>query len=444
MIRILILAILALLFSGCAVFSGHSGKIAKFDSEIVSMSCDIDDYEDEIDSGDDIILNANQGASIARSCREYEKSNLFFDIAENEYKKVDEKSIFLSGLNSLGSTLTNDNILEYEGKFYERIMTNLYKALNFMSLGDMGNARVEFNRILERQRIATQYFDDEILKAENLARDKINNILQNSYQKNAQTIEQTAYENSGSILEILPNFINPFASYMAGIFFTLDGDSIKGGEYLREAGKIYPNNPQIKKDIKIAEQIAKNRAKSGANFIWLIYENGRGYAINESAFNIPFFVDEGFITLSIALPRLIRQNESYKFLRVGDETTEFITDMDAIIKTEFHKTYKLILSRSIARSLGKAIMQYRLSKENEMGAMAMAIFTILTNRADTRYWSYLPRNFQSLSVENRGNIEVYDDSNNLIYDAKIPQDKNAIIYVKSLQKGVNFIDYILF
>ena len=44
-------------------------------------------------------------------------------------------------------------------------MVNVYKGLNFMSLGDFANARVEFNRALIRQDMAKDYFAAQIAAA---------------------------------------------------------------------------------------------------------------------------------------------------------------------------------------------------------------------------------------------------------------------------------------
>lgn len=43
-------------------------------------------------------------------------------------------------------------------------MVNTYKALNYASLHDSANTRVEFNRALDRQRRAKDYFRSEIQK----------------------------------------------------------------------------------------------------------------------------------------------------------------------------------------------------------------------------------------------------------------------------------------
>ena len=67
-------------------------------------------------------------------------------------------------IDSAAAIVTNDNIVPYVGEEYDGIMVNTYKALNFMALGKEDDARVEFNRAIERQRRAADKFAQDIKK----------------------------------------------------------------------------------------------------------------------------------------------------------------------------------------------------------------------------------------------------------------------------------------
>ena len=71
-LRIFVLIFMAFLFSGCAVFTGHGDKIAKFDYEISRGICDTKDYAKMVAKNDDKIFAANSAGSIARNCKNYE------------------------------------------------------------------------------------------------------------------------------------------------------------------------------------------------------------------------------------------------------------------------------------------------------------------------------------------------------------------------------------
>ncbi|MBR2159568.1 MAG: hypothetical protein IJ964_06370, partial [Campylobacter sp.] len=86
--------------------------------------------------------------------------------AEDSYKyDVDLENIATKALRLTAGILLNESFADYDGNLYERIMVNVYKGLNFMSLGDFANARVEFNRALIRQDRAKDYFAAQIAAA---------------------------------------------------------------------------------------------------------------------------------------------------------------------------------------------------------------------------------------------------------------------------------------
>jgi len=74
-----------------------------------------------------------------------------------------------------------------------------------------------------------------------------------------------------------------------------------------------------------------------------------------------------------------------------------------------------------------------------------AFYQALTNKADVRSWSALPKNFQSLRIKNNGNtIVIRNNHNEIIRSVNIPENKNAIIYVRSEIPSNNRIHKIIF
>lgn len=59
---------------------------------------------------------------------------------------VDEEGAKSKAAGRPSAVLIDDNALDYEGFYCERVMISAYKALNFMSLGDRDNARIKLNR----------------------------------------------------------------------------------------------------------------------------------------------------------------------------------------------------------------------------------------------------------------------------------------------------------
>jgi hypothetical protein len=60
----------------------------------------------------------------------------------------------------------------------------------------------------------------------------------------------------------------------------------------------------------------------------------------------------------------------------------------------------------------------------------------LTNRADIRSWTALPKNFQSLRVELNGKPVIIKDSRaNVISTINVEKNTNVLIYIKSSSLG---------
>lgn len=433
--------ILALILSGCAAITGYDDDIQEYNSKFQSQTCKYDEEIKKIKKNNDKLYNSLKAGFLARNCKEYELSNKFFDIAENEYKySVDMKSLVASFGSGIGSTFLNDNTLDYNGMMYERVMINLYKALNFMALSDKPNARVELNRALSRQARAAEFYNNEILKAkEYLDSKQSQNLAQQEKEHNIDQTEKliNTYNQNLGIYQIYPNFINPFATYLSGLFFTIDGDK-KDMELLQESLRMDPTNSQIKSDLKFDKKPQ----------IWLIYENGQSHGLREERLDIPMFIaSDSIYHIGMALPVLTKSKNSYLNLNLNGKNTTKIVDMDAIIKTEYAKISPILIRKELTRATLKASLQYsaaNLQRDNNGNPLTalFAIFSIITTKADIRHIPVFPKDIQSASVPNLGNVTIKDNGNKDILSLKINQNKNTIIYLKSLTNGFFVYDII--
>lgn len=213
-------------------------------------------------------------------------------------------------------------------------MVNTYKALNYASLHDSANTRVEFNRALDRQRRAKDYFRSEIQKKEA------------NLEKENKEAEDTVYKQYDSLLndfKAYPDFINPFTTYMAGVYFLLDGDTVKARDLLKESMEMQPSNKQIKSDYKLSNKyLDSSLRESKEKYAWIIYENGQGMIKDEIRIDIPLFIfSRNVIYTGIALPKIVERSSSYAYLDINGKDTTEVCNMDNVIKTEFKKDFQL-------------------------------------------------------------------------------------------------------
>ncbi|HQB97299.1 MAG TPA: hypothetical protein PKZ46_00100, partial [Candidatus Cloacimonadota bacterium] len=76
----------------------------------------------------------------------WQQSNELLTLAEETIEELYTKSV----ARAASSMLLNDNSLEYSGEDYEDIYINVFKALNYIELGDPDAAMVEVRRVDEK------------------------------------------------------------------------------------------------------------------------------------------------------------------------------------------------------------------------------------------------------------------------------------------------------
>jgi len=433
--KIYFLLLISVFFTGCVGVTGHGDSLRTFEKVLKNSTCNYTFIDNKIKDKEDLILWYSQGGAQARNCFDYEKSNSLFDKAENLYKSdVDLKSNVDRTKNSLGSILINNNVNDYEGNIYEKVMLNTYKGLNFMELDDFANARVEFNRALDRQRRAKEYFEREINKVqERSIKDKNYNKAQNRY---TQKAIYDNYEDLFSGYQAYPDFVNPYATYMSGIFFLLDGDYVKARDLLKESLSMQPKNQQIQADFELADSLS-GYGKKEKNYAWIIYENGQSMAKREERVNIPLFIFTNRVYYAgLALPKLYERASSYQYIQIGNQKSKMIANMDNVIKTEFKKRFSQIALEATLNLIVKTYTQYELNRSGALGGVVGMLYQAMTNRADIRSWTALPKNFQSLRVElNQNPVIIKDDRGKILSTIQVDNSTDVLIYIKSSLKG---------
>ncbi len=425
--RVYFLLALSTFFSGCVAITGHGDSLQTFEKVLKNSTCNYSFIQNIIEEKDDVILWASQGGSQARNCFDYNSSNLYFDKAEGLYKSdVDLQSNANRIGSSVSSILINNNVNDYKGNVYEKVMLNTYKGLNFMALGDFVNARVEFNRALDRQRRAKDYFSSEIKKAQQKNRQDQNyNKAQN---RHTQKAIYDSYQDIFSEFIVYPDFVNPYATYLSGLFFFLDGDYKKARNLLKESVSMQPQNEQIRADFELFESY-----NSDKNYAWIIYENGQSMAKKEMRINIPLFIFTNKVYYAgIALPKLYERAGSYAYIQVDNQKSVVIANMDSVIKAEFKKRFSQIALEATLNLIVKTYTQYELNKSGSLGGVVGMLYQSLTNKADIRSWTALPKNFQSLRIELNGNpLTIKDSKANVISTINVDKNTNVLIYIKS-------------
>jgi hypothetical protein len=384
-----------------------------------------------------------QLGTLERLRQNHQESNNYFDRSEEMLNFFDYQN---ATADSAAAIVVNENIVPYLGEEYDGIMVNTYKALNFMALGENDQARVEFNRALDRQRRAREEFAREIAKLQNEL-DKAQEKEGSQAKKNVDNSETNRlitdrypglYE-----FEAYPDFVNPFTTYIAGVFFNLVGDHSKAVTFLKESYGMVSDNEYIAQDLAVTEQVLDGQAEL-KDTAWVIFENGMGPVKEEFRIDIPLFVASDDVKyFGIALPRLIFREQAYSYLSIkaggNNYNTQIVGNMDRVVQTEFGKDFKGILTRAIISATAKVVAQYALDKNDNsssnIASLLAAVYSYATTAADVRIWTTLPKNFQvarlPMPADRLITIEAPGGES---FPVEIPPCKNAFVYVRMPKK----------
>lgn len=332
------------------------------------------------------------------------------DAAEAAFKTRDQRAAASTAAENLASLLYNDTALPYRGTTSDRILANTYKALAFLALGDKQNARVEFNRALARQDRAKTEYAAEIQKLKTTQQH-----AQNQYrQQFADTLKPTAtpdatadtlnLEKQYTNLEnfrAYPDFVNPLATYLAGLHALLENNHSKAIDLLKETTGMVPDHPAARADFETAA-----RRETPRNRVWIIIENGLAPRREELRVGLPawIFTDKVLYTgFSIAILNDQQPLHATHTIETSTATVTAVTlsDMDRVIRTEYQKNFRAMLTREILRTLIKTSLQAAASTQtkNEKNTanlltLGAALYQAATTRADLRSWWTLPKTYQ--------------------------------------------------
>lgn len=452
-------AVALLLLSGCATYDSQTADFARA-TEAGSVGVALTDIEKRAEKSkgtkDEIVWRLEQGASLRAAglaalplppapppkvkkgepvpppppaltpeelrALYLQRSIAAFDEAEARIVAYDEQAKVKVG-SEIGAALTNLANLPYRGRAYDKIMANAYKGINYLQLGEKDKARVEFNRSMERQREAVAENERRIAEAQAVAESaRAGNAKTDDGKSAAYDVDKAVNDpKTGSALSnalaastapMKPygDYVNPFAVFLDGLFFTLNGENgadwERGRKSMERVAEIVPENTFIKADLELASQVAEG--KQPENITYVFFETGAAPSREEVRIDIPtFLVTSKLAYVGAAFPKLRFHDNYIPSLSVTAEgqtvSTSTIASMDSIVANDFKNEWPTIVTKTIVTAATKAIAQAAVQKQLDdnvggwgslIGAVAMSVANMATTIADTRTWTSLPKEFQ--------------------------------------------------
>jgi hypothetical protein len=314
-----------------------------------------------------------------------------------------------------GSLLINDKLLEYQGQGFEKVLVHAMKARNYLLLGDSEAARVEIRNANMRQDQERKRHQDVIDAANKEGKKQQIDMGKLSNDVDAR------FADSSAILRRLDNvYQNPFATYLSGIVYELNGETGDAFIDYKKANQMVPGAQVVandlarlaatlhRKDEVVGVKLPKVDAKTPAGNTLVILDNGFAPQKVEIKFPIPIPNNVLFAAVPITRPVPTALGDAEI---VGPDgrvlgRTEMLVDVEGMAVRDLHDQYPAIIVRQTIRAVAKGVGEEaaRRSAANQSAAAGLAVeltnitINAVTEQADLRGWYALPRSIHVARV----------------------------------------------
>ena len=441
-IRLVLVALLPVAFSvGCASYEQEARTLRAHwaQGQFVEANRVAGNALKNADSDELLLWQLEQGATL-RACGNAAETVDAFEKANRTLRHWEETPEILLSSETL-ATLTNLSVLPYRGRSSDIIMLHTYRALGFLEAGQVDAARVALNAAYQAQRDAVERNAKEIENAQREAEESAVNIpsllTESGLDEKLEQQKQALAD-----VRVLADYVNPFTTWLHGIYFLHAGtdgaDAERARVSLKRVSEMYPENNYIRSDLDLAE----TGKSSSEPLTYVVFESGCAPIIGTVRVDTMLFVPTGrgysvWIPVSIALPKLVLSDErkywnipffAYGEYVPGDVMPELIPplsancvpaseicDMNSIVRTDFDNAYPAILTRTLisaflksaaAAAINAASLEYANQDDSGYGALVSlaahlgsSIYTYASSDADVRCWQTLPQNFSIVRLK---------------------------------------------
>ena len=397
-----------LMTTGCKTYEQQNkvigywrqGDVAKAASEATKEA------DDHADGKDAVIWRLEQGATL-RAAGQYAASNRAFEQAQEKIDTYQQRAKVRVGQEA-GALLSNQANLAYEGRSYDGIMLNTYRALNYLALGETDKARPEIIRAYQRQQEAVADNRRRIEKTQEEADRNKNKARIDQAQENPKFQSELQSSLSGiNDVKGYADYVNPFTVYLDGLYFMANAtdasDLERAHKSLERVMSFDGDNKYVKQDLATVDGLINAKPLTPTTYV--IFETGCAPVRDQTRIDIPIIVSK-VSYVGAAFPKLEPQGNFQPTLTVtaggASYRTQIVADMDGIIALDFKNELPVVITKTIAATIAKAVAAYVANdaarqSSDWLGLLiqaSTAAYQMAVNIADTRTWTTLPKEFQ--------------------------------------------------
>ncbi len=463
----------AMLGTGCRTYEQQNKVIAYWhQGDLPDAVAEATKKADENAGGKDAIVWRLEQGAVLRAAGRYDDSNKAFDEAQVKIDEYSQMAKIRVGQEA-GALLSNQANLAYEGRSYDGIMLNTYRALNYLALGQPDNARPEIIRAYQRQQDAVADNARRIQKTQDeAAKQKDHEVMRRAEESLEFQAQLQGSMTNINDLQVYADYVNPFTVYLDGIYFMANAadssDLERAHKSLERAASFVPGNKYVRQDLAAINDLINARPLPPTTYV--IFETGCAPIRDQVRIDIPIIISK-VSYIGAAFPTLRPQWNFQHRLTVTangiNYHTQTICKMDSIVALDFKNELPVVITKTVAATVTKAVAAYAANQAAQQAAgdwggllmqLGTAAFQIAVNIADTRTWTTLPKEFQicrfptpaggriELSTPNGMSLSVAIDGmadgtkNGLTSTAGVQASLNTggpvnVVYVKSINSG---------
>jgi hypothetical protein len=304
---------------------------------------------------------------------DYRESNQIFEQADHLAEELFTRSLSAESL----SFVTNDSLIPYPGEDYESVYLNYYKALNYLALGELDEARVECRKVDEK----LNYFTD-------------------------------TYEGRNVFKE------SAFLRFLTGLIYEAQGDPNNAFIAYRKslaAYRTYWEKYRVAAPKALWSRLLVSARRTGFADEYQKYlkqARAAGVDPDEEGTIIAVIVDKGFapvkrevfaffpteygFPVKLAVPEFQSGPPVIGSIEVSVDggkwvKAERVEDVDAIARQSLADKKGRVLVKAVARAVAKQLAARQAQEEyGPLAGLTAQVAALLTERADLRSWTLLP------------------------------------------------------
>jgi len=470
-----------LFFTGCStlVSSRYQKKEAMrhFSGGEYKKSAEIiDSYtKARAGTGDELMWFLEDG-TVHFVIEDYPGSLKAFEKAEEVLTDYENRATFnlRSVAAETGAAYTNANALPYTGLFFEKIIINTYKAMDYLAMGNPDAASVEMRRARFRQKMAQRQHEIDLIEeykyeAPKYKGEKIPGFSPEAILNNKKVKEDLAWIRKHSRNFDYGNVVNPTVTFFSAIDFLAQNEPYKALFDFRILYRIDPKNTMFKNCyVSLMRQLGEHipeklKRVKGFNFplnkkvVYVLFEDGLVPARKEKLFELILPPPVGYIGIAYPIMEYFPSDAGY--LQITNEKGHFyktrvVGDFGDISSFALDKQITEIITRAVIGAMVKEAtsitLQYtakHIGNNIQPGAgdfaqlivfAIMQVYKKMFNRADVRCWQTLPKRVQAAVFPKTGHgifkLSVKAKDGKIMNSANVNvgrDDSITIILVKS-------------